>query len=70
MPLTDKERLDFLQLLTSNNDNKGGVILRMSETQRGWRLHQSSRKGAVPSVRCAIDNFIKEHYPDYFLGVS
>lgn len=54
---TDKERLDFLQKLTDEKGYTGQVILRRSVTGRGWRLHESSRKNAVPSVRTAIDVF-------------
>jgi len=55
---TDKERLDFLQKLTDQKSYTGKVILRSSTTGRGWRLHETSWKGAVFSVREAIDNFM------------
>ena len=55
---TDKERLDFLQKLTNKKEYTGKVILRESISGRGWRLHEASLEGAVPSVRRAIDNFI------------
>lgn len=54
---TDKERLDFLQELTDNKAYTGQVILRNPTMGRGWRLHETSRKDAVSSVRTAIDEF-------------
>ena len=51
--LTDTERLDFIQELT---DGYGlGWILRRSTSGRGWRLHETSKVGAVNDVRKAID---------------
>lgn len=57
---TDKERLDFLQKLTDGAEYTGTVILRTSQHGRGWRLHETSCDGAVPSVRTAIDNFMAQ----------
>ncbi len=53
----DKERLDFLEKLP--REYSGKIILRMSTTGRGFRLHESSQKGAVDTVREAIDNYKK-----------
>jgi len=65
---TDEERLDFLQQLTNDSQYTGEVILRMSVIGRGWRLHETSQAGAVPSVRVAIDEFMaanKASKPDH-----
>ena len=60
---TDKERLDFLQDLTNKCRYTGKVVGRRSTTGRGWRLHETTQKEAVPSVRTAIDNFmVKEGF--------
>ncbi len=53
----DKERLDLLENLP--REFSGKIILRMSTTGRGFRLHESSQKGAVDTVREAIDNYKK-----------
>jgi len=55
---TDTERLDFLQALTNGARYTGKVILRGSTTGRGWRLHETSRKDGVSSVRETIDKFM------------
>lgn len=60
--ITDTERLDLLDRLTKE-DYEPGVILRRSETGRGWRLHQTSREGASPTVREAIDRFALGYQP-------
>jgi len=59
-PITDKGRLDYLQKLTDQNYYTGQVVLRMSVTGRGWRLHETSDANAFSSVRDAIDNFIEK----------
>lgn len=63
---TDKERLDFLERLyqaSANGSDYSRVVLRMSTTGRGFRLH-SCRPGTWEpnclSVREAIDVFINE----------
>lgn len=61
MPL-DKERLDFLQKLTDEKIYTGKVVLRDSTTGRGWRLHETSGKGAFLSVRDAIDEYMKTRF--------
>lgn len=53
---TDTEMLDFLDSLTGNYTGK--VVLRMSQSRRGWRLHESSRTAAVSNVRVAIKRFM------------
>lgn len=58
MKHTDTELLDFLQKLTNKDMYTGKVILRLSTTGRGWRLHETSTEGAVPDVRQAIENFM------------
>ena len=59
--LADSYRLDFLQALTDKSDD-GLVVMRDSTTGRGWRLHETTQhENAVPSVRQALDNFIKEN---------
>lgn len=49
----DRDRLDFLQSRTKGYGK--GWIARNSSTGRGCRLHESSRDGATPLVRDAID---------------
>lgn len=57
LALADKQRLDFLQ---ENGTGYGdGWLVRMSTTERGLRIHETSWVGATPSIRDAIDNFIK-----------
>ena len=55
----DTERLDFLQKLTDNGKYTKRVIMRMSTTGRGWRLHESELDDAVNDVRETIDAFMK-----------
>lgn len=61
---TDTERLDLLDRLTKEGAYGTGVILRRSTTGRGWRLHQTSREGASPTVREAIDRFADQEWED------
>lgn len=56
--MTDKERLDKLDLLTKGYGN--GWILRESINGRGMRLHESSKDGTSKTVREAIDAFIED----------
>ena len=56
----DKERLDFLQKLNDRKKYTGKIILRESNTGRGWRLHETSRGGGFSSVREAIDDVINQ----------
>ena len=51
---TDTELLDFLQRRIDKSTYTGKVILRMSTTSRGLRLHETFREGAVRDVREAI----------------
>ena len=53
----DKNRLDALQKLSGNY---GGWILRESSTNRGLRLHESSKEGNEISIRRAIDRGLSE----------
>ena len=55
----DTERLDFLQKLTDNGQYTKRVIMRISSTDRGWRLHESELDDAVNNVRETIDAFMK-----------
>jgi len=57
--MSDTELLDYLQKLTDRKKYTGRVICRMSTIGRGWRLHETSLFGAKPSVREAIEDFIK-----------
>jgi hypothetical protein len=57
--LSDKDRIDFLQALTNKKLYSGRVILRISTTGRGWRLHETSNSDGIHSVRKAIDFFMK-----------
>ncbi len=56
---TDKELLDFLQSKNEEKNYTGRCICRMSSTNRGWRLHETSGMGAKESVRVAIIDAIK-----------
>lgn len=69
----DAFRLDFLQMLTDKAEYSGKVVLRISETNRGWRLHETHWPTAINNVRQAIDAFIEEYhywqqYEDYYFG--
>jgi len=57
---TDTELLDFLQQELDKSAYTGKVVCRDSTTGRGWRLHESSKVNAVPDVRQAITNFMKQ----------
>lgn len=54
---TDTELLDFLEELNQERRYTGLCLLRLSTTNRGWRLHETSQENAVSSVRQAISNF-------------
>ena len=54
---SDVLRIDFLQALTQGYGK--GWVLRTSSTARGFRLHETSKKHAVPDVREAIDSFAR-----------
>lgn len=60
----DKARLDKLQALTEKNAYTGSVIMRMSSSGRGWRLHETEQSGADSDVRGAIDRFFAELDPE------
>jgi hypothetical protein len=55
---------NFIQRLNDRKFYAGRVIMRMSVTGRGWRLHESS-KGEINDVRQAITNFINENGEKY-----
>ena len=58
--ITDKDRIDFLEkIMTEKKYYTGKVMLRISTSGRGWRLHETSRRGGWTSVRDAIDAIIK-----------
>jgi len=57
---TDTELLDFLQKLTDQRRFTGTVILRNSDTSRGWHLHETNHDSAVADVRQAIENYIEQ----------
>lgn len=59
MSKRDTELLDYLQKLNDEKFNTGKCILRLSESMRGWRLHETSRPGASRDVRQAIEDFMK-----------
>jgi hypothetical protein len=54
----DKERLDYMQNL--GGKYTGRYVLRMSDTGRSLRLHETSREDGQPSVREAIDAAMTE----------
>lgn len=58
---TDKELLDYLQLLLDDVKYTGKCILRNSRTGRGWRLHETSQPGGSRDVREAIGNHMDEN---------
>lgn len=60
---TDTELLDFLESLNEVRRYTGKCILRMSSTERGWRLHESSHPEAKATVREAIIAFIEKNNP-------
>jgi len=60
--MEDKELLDALQEMTKGYGN--GWVLRESYRGRGMRLHESSRSGAKPTVREAIEDYIKNRNND------
>jgi len=62
--LSDKDRIDFLQALTNKKLYSGRIILRISTTGRGWRLHETSKPDGIHSVRKAIDFFMKFEYEE------
>ena len=57
--VSDKELLDFLEKLHKQSKYTGRCILRMSETGRGWRLHETDGGGASDTVREAILKFME-----------
>lgn len=57
---TDTERIEFLEKLNQAGTYTGKCILRMSNTGRGWRLHEHS-EGGFCTVRGAIDAYMDEH---------
>lgn len=60
---TDTDLINYLQDLTDKAEYTGRVVLRKSTTDRGWRLHETSRLGSK-SVRQAIVNFIENEKND------
>ena len=54
--ITDSQMLDWLDCLSG--EYTGRVIWRLSTTRPGWILHETSLRGATPSVREAIRNAI------------
>lgn len=52
--LSDTQLLDFLEYHNGKARYTGKCIFRLSETGRGWRLHETSREGAYESVREAL----------------
>lgn len=60
--LTDTDLLNWLDRQTGKYTGK--VLFRWSTTGRGWRLHETSQKGAVTTVREAIVNAMKEENED------
>lgn len=53
---TDKQRLDFLQSLNDQTRYTGACVLRWSDNNKGWSLHETSRTPNYFSVREAIDS--------------
>ncbi len=60
--ITDKDRLDFLQkIMVDDALYTKECILRKSTRGRGYRLHETSLRGASNSVRCEIDKMMMEY---------
>ncbi len=62
--MNDTELLDVLQKLNDKAEYTGECVLRISETGRGWRLHETSDdSGNRPqkSVREAIEDYARVH---------
>jgi hypothetical protein len=57
---TDTQLLDFIQGLNDAARYTGKCVLRMSNTGRGFRLHETSRGDACDNVRQAIINLMRE----------
>ena len=55
--LTDKERLDFLDQITTKPEH--GILGVLVDNR--WELQESSLSGASPTVREAIDLFIDRY---------
>ena len=53
---TDTERIDGLQRLLGKYTKR--VTCRWSANERGWRLHETSKKRSFEFVRTAIDVFL------------
>ena len=53
---TDKQLLDYLQMLNDRENYTGVCILRESTLGRGWRLHETGKINSMSStdVRIAI----------------
>jgi hypothetical protein len=56
---TDKDLIDFLESKNKENSYTGKCVFRMSDSGRGWRLHETSRLDAKESVREAIIDAIE-----------
>lgn len=61
---TDKELLDFLQKQNDKSRSGGKCLFRISVVGRGWRLHETSREGAIKSVRRAIARGIEHPFSE------
>jgi hypothetical protein len=57
--ITDTDRIEYLEALNTKSEYTKHVVLRMSETGRGWRLHEHIT--GYKTVRDAIDSFMKEN---------
>lgn len=55
---TDKERLDCLEAMLDKAVLSGKCMLRKLDRRRGWRLQETTRPGALNSVREAIDAYM------------
>lgn len=58
MKYTDTQLLDFLQKKNDERAYTGKCLFRISAEGRGWRLHETRKKGARRSVRGAIASAI------------
>lgn len=56
----DSVRIDFLQACFDEKRYTGKARLRLSTTDRGWRLHETKSRDGTASVREAIDKVIEE----------
>jgi hypothetical protein len=53
--MNDTDRLDYLQRMATRK-----IVCRDSNTDRGWRLHETRKSDGVSDIRVAIDLYIAD----------